>query len=222
VTQHDLTSNCEALAPRILRSENNIRPVSAFLRIGVVILVALCFTGCSTFRSDHPAAADTGTGTNVNVGNRYGLLFDLVGSEKDLSKLRFVKHEAPALKNLANAIAATNRIAYHELEKLGKSDPSLNLKQTGLPSGEVKARDSISKTKEKWLLSSKGKEFQLQLLLSQNEALTYGSHLAVTTAAIEANPTRKQLLERIGADLTNLQGQVFQMILKNYAGIPEK
>jgi hypothetical protein len=192
------------------------------LCLALVAVTAIFLTSCGMLGKDHRSSSNHPATTNLADGNGYALLFDLVGDEKDVSKLRFLKHEPPALKNLVNAIAATNRIAYKKLEELGKADPSLNLKQTGLPLDEVHTRDSISKFKEHALLSQKGKEFQLQLLLSQNEGLTYGAHLAKTTAGTEEKPARKQVLKQIASDLGKLQEQVFQMILSNYSGIAEK
>jgi hypothetical protein len=105
----------------------------------------------------------------------YALLAELCGDEKDLSKLRFLKRERPELKSLLQEIAETNRVAYETLQRFAKANPALNLKDTGLPAAEVAARKAISKFKEKAILSSKGKELEVELLLDQNEALTYGS-----------------------------------------------
>jgi hypothetical protein len=149
-------------------------------------------------------------------------LHDLVSDEKNVSLLRFLKHEAPALKSLCIEIAQTNRWATKSLEATAKTNNDMNLKNLELPPAEVASRDAISKAKQKALLSSKGKEFQLQLLLSQNEGLTYGGNLAVVTAVAEVDPAKKELLERISSSLLGLQNRVFSLILSNYAGIVEK
>jgi hypothetical protein len=217
------TSNHKFYQPGVrLLSESRLHHFRAIFRIGAVLLAAFFLTGCGSLGKGHSSNASELATASTNGANGYALLFQLVGDEKDLSKLRFLKHEPPALKNLANAIAATNRLAYKQLEELAKTYTGLNLRTNGLPRSEKQTRESISKAKEKALLSGKGKEFQLQLLLSQNEGLTYGSHLAKTTAASEPAPGRKQMLEQIGSELGKLQEQVFQMILSSYSGIPEK
>jgi hypothetical protein len=146
----------------------------------------------------------------------YALLADLCGDEKDVSKLRFLKRERPELKALLQEIAETNRVAYDTLQRFEKADPALNLKDTGLPAAEVAARKAIGKFKEKAILSSKGKELEVQLLLAQNEALTYGSHLAGVIAQLESDPHRREFLEQLAATLGRLQQQVLRMLSSGY------
>lgn len=147
----------------------------------------------------------------------YALLADLCGDEKDVSKLRFLKRERPALKALLQEIAATNRVAHEALQKFAKEAPTLNLKDMGLPNAEVAARQAISKFKEHAILSSKGKDLELQLLLDQNEALTYGSHLAQVVAQSESEPRRREFLEQLAAALGTLQKKVLQALSSAYA-----
>ena len=66
--------------------------------------------------------------------------------------------------------------------------PSINLNDIRLPTGEVNARDAIGMTKEKELLSQKGGEFELTLLLTQTEGLSYAWHLAKVAGENERQP----------------------------------
>jgi hypothetical protein len=139
-----------------------------------------------------------------------------MGDEQNLSKLLIVKRERTELKELVKAISKTAGDAHQQLEAFGKADPSLDLKTTGLPAGEVAARASISKVKAKELLTDKGKDFELAMLLSQNEALTYGEHLALTTGMKEGNGPRGEFLRKLGLELGKLRHQVRAMLAAHY------
>jgi hypothetical protein len=171
-------------------------------------------SGCET--SDRPGKAEIRPVAGQSEHHGYALLADLCGDEKDLSKLRFLKRERPELKALLQEIAETNRVAYETLQKFAKADPALNLKDKGLPPAEVAARKAISKFKEKAIFSSKGKDLEVQLLLDQNEALTYGSHLAGVIAHAEADPQRREFLEQLTATLGRLQQRVLTMLSSGY------
>jgi hypothetical protein len=174
-------------------------------------------SGCET--SDRAGKAETVAGKSVagpTDNHGYALLADLCGDEKDVSKLRFFKRERPELKALLQEIAATNRVAYEALQKFAKAEPALNLKDLGLPVAEVAARKAISKSKEKAILSSKGKDLEVQLLLDQNEALTYGSHLAGVIALAEPDPQRREFLQQLAATLGRLQERVLGMLSSGY------
>jgi DNA-directed RNA polymerase subunit F len=179
------------------------------------LLVAV--SGCET--THRVGKAETVAGKSVagpTDNHGYALLTDLCGDEKDVSKLRFLKRERPELKALLQEIASTNRVAYEALQKFAKADPALNLKDTGLPTAEVAAREAISKSKEKAILSSKGKDLEVELLLDQSEALTYGSHLARVIAVAELDPQGREFLEHLAAALGRLQQRVLRMISSGY------
>ena len=106
--------------------------------------------------------------------------------------------------------------AYQRLEDFGKADPKLNLKNEGLPLAELAARKSISTMKTRLLLHSKGAEFELQLLLSQTEALVYGASLAQVTAASETDSPRAIYLRETADRLLQLDNRVLQMLLNRY------
>jgi len=54
-------------------------------------------------------------------------------------------------------------------------------------------------------------------LLSQNEALTYGAHLAATIARSETDPERQQFLQQVSASLGELRQKVLALLQKNYS-----
>jgi hypothetical protein len=77
----------------------------------------------------------------------------------------------------------------------------------------VATRDAIASTKEKELLNQTGDKFELTLLLTQTEALSYGWHLAVVASLYEPDPDRAHALVGIGVDMDNLYQEVFAMLL---------
>jgi len=91
-----------------------------------------------------------------------------------------------------------------------------NLTSQGSPPVEVQTRQAIAKQKAKELIVEGGKEFELRLLLSQSEALTYGAHLAETVAKAESNQTRAGYLRQLAAELHGLQRKVVAILLANY------
>ena len=150
------------------------------------------------------------------LAHGYALLDDLLGDEKNVSKLLIIKRDRPEFNALVKQISDKAGKAHKELEKLAKHDGHMDLKDQGLPNAELETRKSISKEKSKTLLTEKGDGFELHLLLSQNEALTYGAHLASTIAKTETDPKRSQFLQQLSAELLDLRNKVFTMLRQNY------
>jgi hypothetical protein len=151
----------------------------------------------------------------TNDHHGYALLYDLLGDEQNVSKLLIIKRDRPELKTLVKQISEEAGKAHKELDKLGKHDRALNLKDMGLPAGEVETRKSIAKEKAKELLAEKGKDFEIALLLTQNEALTYGAHLAQTVARLETDPERNRFLQQLSSRLVDLRNKVVGMLHEN-------
>jgi len=191
---------------------------SPFLKpLALAAVCVLC--GC---RSPQPAAvpsANTATpassSKSVNPAirnNSIALLHDLLGDEKNVSKVLIIKRESPELNALIKNISTTAGEGAAMLESLAKTDRGLLLSKIGLPPGERATRQAISKTKEHELLFSSGAEFEFQLLLTQAEALAYGAHLAKVAADNEPQPARTQQFTNLSGQLTQLHEQVLTML----------
>jgi hypothetical protein len=188
-----------------------------------VLLVPLLtlISGCAGLRSDNskynkPTTVTTAIPAKGVLQNGYALLSDLLGDEKDVSLLRFIKREQPELKNLINDISRVSAAAHTQLAEFAATDPTINIKNEGLPLAELATRKSISTMKTRMLLHDKGAEFELQLLLSQNEALVYGANLAQVLASSETDSGRAQFFRQTADRLLHLDERVVQMLLKNY------
>lgn len=148
----------------------------------------------------------------VSSGHGYALLYEILGQERQVSRLLQIKGEREALETVIDAIAATCGKAYERLEALAKADPGLDLADTGLPSEEVRTRKAIAATRQGQLLAASGRELELQLLLTQNEALTYIAHLADTLSRSEPDPARLAFVRELWKDVTRLQEDVLALV----------
>jgi hypothetical protein len=141
------------------------------------------------------------------------LLHQLLDDEKNVSLLRFIKREQDDVKNLVKRIAAASGTGAKLLEELARHDPPINLGDTRLPPGEAATREAIGSTKKKELLGQTGTEFELTLLLTQSEALSYAWHLAKVAGENEPQPERARALAGISEDMKNLYQEVFVLLL---------
>jgi hypothetical protein len=174
------------------------------------MLSAVCvLTGCQSPQG-LPSGGNAAQLTRINC---YSLLHQLLDEQKDVSILRFIKSEHTDIKNLTKKIAAASGAGAKLLEGLAKTDPSIHLYDIWLPLGEVRTRAAIAATKKKELLGQTGEKFELALLLTQTEALSYGWHLAKVAAENEPDPARARALVGISDDMENLYQEVCALLL---------
>jgi hypothetical protein len=175
-----------------------------------MMLVIYMLTGCQSppARASSAAAAAPST-----LNNCYSLLHQLLTQEKDVSLLHLIKDEHPELKNLMKRIAAASAAGSELLEKFARKDPAISLNDIRLPPGEIAARDAIAAVKKKELLSEHGDRFQLTLLLSQTEALSYAWNLAGAASKKDPSPDRARALAGISDDMQNLYHEAYVMLL---------
>ena len=171
-------------------------------------LAACVLTGCQSPKASSPSGSSAST-----RNNGYSLLHQLLDEQKDVSLLRFIKSEHADVKQLVKRIATTSGTGSKLLEKFAKDDPSIRLDDIRLPPGELATRDAIASTKQKELLGQTGDTFELSLLLTQTEALSYAWHLAKVTGENEPQPDRARALAGISEDMQNLYHEVFALLL---------
>jgi hypothetical protein len=133
--------------------------------------------------------------------------------QKDVSMLRFIKREHSDVKDLIKKIAANSAAGAKLLEEMARHDPSITLDDIRLPTGEASTRDAIASTKQKELLGQSGETFELTLLLTQTEALSYAWHLAKVAGENESEPDHARALAGISEDMENLYQEVFALLL---------
>jgi hypothetical protein len=183
--------------------------------LAVVLSVACVLTGCQSPKAKSPSVNSASTRNNC-----YSLLHQLLVEQKDVSLLRFIKSEPSDVKNLVKRIATTSGTGATLLEEFAKDDPSIRLDDIRLPPGELATRDAIASTKERELLGQTGDTFELTLLLTQTEALSYASHLAKVAGENEPQPERARALAGLSEDMQNLYHEVFALLLSQTKSSP--
>jgi hypothetical protein len=177
----------------------------------ITMLSAACvLTGCQSPKAMPSAGGDAPQSTRNNC---YSLLHQLLAEQSDVSLLHFIKSEHSDVKILIKKIATTSATGATLLEQFAKDDPTINLNAIRLPPGETATRDAIASTKEKELLGQTGDRFELTLLLTQTEALSYAWHLAAVASLNEPQPDRARALGGIGVDMDQLYHEVFALLL---------
>ena len=176
-----------------------------------VMLSAACvLTGCQSPKARSPGESGVAPTTRNNC---YSLLHQLLDDQKNVSLLRFIKREQDDVKDLIKKIAANSAAGAKLLEEFARRDPSINLDDIRLPPGEAATREAIASTKKKELLGQTGDTFELSLLLTQAEALSYAWHLAKVASESESQPDRARALAGVSKDMENLYHEVFVLLL---------
>jgi hypothetical protein len=155
--------------------------------------------------------------TNVSDATRnntYSLLYDLLGDEKDVSKLRFIKREESEVKQLLIRISQTAREAHKQLEAFARQDGGLNLQMLQLPVGEVAVRKDIAAAEQHQLLHESGERLEFDLLLTQTDALRYGTHLAKVASQNDFNAARAQYLGDLSQRLQSLYDESVALLAR--------
>lgn len=178
--------------------------------LALILLAAAILTGCQTPKARAPRASDAEPAT---WNNCYSLLHQLLNDQKNVGLLRFIKREEDDVKKLVKKIAADSAAGAKLLEEFARHDPAINLADIRLPPGEAATREAIAATKKKELFSQKGDEFELSLLLTQHEALSYAWHLAKVAVKNEPEPGRARALAGVSADMEKLYREVYVLLL---------
>lgn len=182
----------------------------------ILSLLALMLLGCGRLtgcQSPKPAAPPRSNVALSTRNNCYSLLHQLLDEQKDVSMLRFIKWEHPDVKNLVKRIATASGDGSKLLEEFAKHDPSIQLDDIRLPPGEAATRKEIASTEQKELLGHTGDKFELALLLTQTEALSYASHLAKVAGENEPQLDRALAPERLSGEMRKLYHEVFELLL---------
>jgi hypothetical protein len=185
-------------------------------------VILLCASGCESPGSKFSTSSSNEGGTSVETrNNAASLLYDLLGDEKNVSKVLLIKRERRELHDVIKRVAETCGVARERLEQLAREDRTLNLKDTALPPGEKATRDAESKARAKQLLHASGADLEFELLLSQAEALGYAQYLALVAARNETTPARRETFLNISDLMKILHGEVTALLREPLAAQPK-
>src|SRR5687767_12484877 len=175
-------------------------------------VVALMFlAGCATAPKVETVAHSEDARLAIrNQG--YALLHKLMADEGNVSKLLLIKKEQEDLGKLIKRIADVTGDAARQLEEFSKKDGHMHLNFDGLPLVEKETRDSIAKVRAKELITKGGQKFELRILLTQAEALTYGAHLAAVLQRHETDIARRKFLAETSQNLQDLHQAVIDLM----------
>lgn len=175
----------------------------------VMLSVACILTGCQSPKARAPVASGAAQSTRNNC---YSLLHQLLEDEKNVSLLRFIKREEADVKKLIKKIAANAATGAQLLEEFARHDPAIRLDDFRLPPGEAATREAIAATKKQELLGQSGDAFELSLLLTQAQALSYAWHLAKVAGENESQPERARALANLSEDMEKLYHEVIRLL----------
>ncbi|HEY5298728.1 MAG TPA: hypothetical protein VIK59_12480 [Verrucomicrobiae bacterium] len=184
-----------------------------------ILFFAGIFCGCAQVQNSPPTVADGPDAKKIELcNNAASLLYGLLDEEKNVSKVLIFKGNSAALGQLIKAISKSAGDGEKQLAAMAKNDSALNLHALELPAGEKATRAAIAKTREHELLFSSGENFEFTLLLTQAEALSYGSHLAKIAAENCPPPVEAREFHAFDVALNDL----FQQVLARMRSLPPK
>lgn len=183
-------------------------------QIRVILLAGglIAAAGCASAENEAPVLARSQDARFAIRNQGYGLFYKLMADESNVSKLLLIKKEQKDLGDLLRKISEVTGDIAKDLEKLSKADGELHLNFDGLPTVEKETRELIGKTRAKELIAKGGEKFELRILLTQSEALTYGAHLAAAIQKHESNPARQKFLGAVSQRLQELHQAVIDMM----------
>jgi hypothetical protein len=194
----------KADASRAITQDARMLYHRVLLRLSILLYVML-LVGCSSLPSQKS--------TEPNPSQGQALLFGLLEDESNVPKLLMIKRERAELRNLVREIGETTKKAHAAMEALARTN-HVHLKDNGLPAAEIETRRSISKVRASELLKASGRDFELRLLLAQNEALTYAAHLAAIVAG--SNTNQAGFYQQISNQMADLQKKVVGLLESGY------
>lgn len=144
----------------------------------------------------------------VELSRGYAMLYELVSKQSGLDRALIIGGGMDAeSKSLIREIAQASERAAARIKNFTRADPSLALKNRGLPEVEVRARAEIESSLKGRLLFA-GKNFEVRLLLAQNDATEYGAALAQEMAKLDPHRERRAWLKEFAEHYGKLRQRV--------------
>ena len=180
----------------------------------VVILIGLVSAswlgGCQN--STKGATVAPPVHARMQLSEGYSLLHMVLKKNSQVDKVFILKSGTEPFKDLLRDVATMSKAGVDAIELIAETDTGITLETANLPEAEAATREVIEKSVRSKVLKSNKKPLQKILTLSQIEATSYVSHLAITVAAMEDDPDRQDILKGIAEGFTVLHDRLVETI----------
>jgi len=173
-----------------------------------LLVTALALTGCA--ESAKPPSANGGIFRQKNEG--YSILYKLMTQESDVAKIFIIKHASDQVGDVVKQVAATCQAAKAQMDEFPKKDKRVEYDVPDLPFIEQGSRDLAQKADTKALLGRSGKEFELELVFTQAQAMMYAHDVCEALASDEDDPLRKTFLTDLSTQCGRLADSLMQLL----------
>jgi hypothetical protein len=172
----------------------------------LLLTCALALSGCA--QNVKPPSANGGMFRQKNEG--YSILYKLMSQESDVAKIFIIKHASDQVGNVVKQVAATCQAAKAQMDEFPKKDNRIEYDVSDLPYMEQSSRDLAQKADTTALLGHSGKDFELELVFTQAQAMMYAHDLCDALASNEDDPLRKTFL----TDLSKQTGRLMDSLME--------
>jgi hypothetical protein len=178
--------------------------------ISSICLVAAALTACAPNPTPNTPTENGGVSRLRNEG--YSLLHKLMSDESQVGQIFVLKHADPDVGTIVKSIGAAAQIAKQRLDDFAKADNMIEFDVSDLPAVEQESRDATASVDTHELLFSNGDTFELNLLFTQAQAMTYASQLSKSLASHEDDATRKQFLTDLSKQCDDFRAGLMNLL----------
>ena len=191
-----------------------------------VLLVAISLVGCKNIPDTKPRsftehADEPPTVADIDRNEGYAILYELLNDESQVAELFVIKSASEPVKAVINDIQAAAKDGVTMLKNMATNDGFINLTETGLPNIAKQTRERIIWATTGQLLLASGKNFELQLLITQLKAAHYAQYLADAMAAAEDNKDYRKQLKDLADRFGKLNQRVEALLTVKAADVDE-
>ena len=176
------------------------------------MLIVVGLSACSASKQQ-PVAVNDGHRT---VAEGYSLLYGVASQQKDIGKLLGVKFESDAVDAVITEVAGYAGEVSAQLEDMSRRYPALTINTQFLPAVEVRTREAIAQETTAEFKSTKGKDFERRLLLSQLNSLGQEKNLAKVMVELETAEERRAFWRKTQQRFETLHGKVWRLLSEQY------
>jgi hypothetical protein len=174
----------------------------------LLLFVALAMTGCAST----PKAPSENGGMFRRRNEGYSLLYKLMSDESQVSGIFILKHADDSVGNVVRDVAHFCQYAKTQMDGFPNTDNRIEYDVPDLPRMEQDSRDLTAKEVEHELLGSSGKEFELNLIFTQAQAMEYAVQLATALQPIEDDPVRHNFLVYVAQQCDELHSRLMALL----------